>query len=282
LSFSIKVPEGQDNRLSILHPGRFLGGAGCSAAKLWLAAKEVMGSTVPPPVGCYDMGAIGLAGYVSSKGWAELSNPASTKISIRMFNINNCAARASTKKPGEGEDDALELGELKLAVRVLRSAMSFVMPWNHSVAALEGFLLQTNYCAGDLANVDRKAHILTKFVDYVLQQNGDRWRDTEPFLSAGELKTTWSAFFGAQPVSQLGSNNKKKQGQKQHSGQKQLDPRVALGICFNWNLGNCLKPAGSCTTAKGRPLKHVCDFIADMTKPNEVCGKDHMRKDFHK
>jgi hypothetical protein len=135
------VAEGQDNRLNILHSGRFLGGAACSAAKMWLAAKEAMGTAVPAPVGCYDMGSIGLAGYVSSKGWVELSNPASTKISIKMFNINNCSARSGPKKQGEREDDSLELGELKLAVRVLRSAMSFVMPWNHSVAALEGFLL---------------------------------------------------------------------------------------------------------------------------------------------
>jgi hypothetical protein len=34
--------------------------------------------------------------------------------------------------------------------------------------------------------------------------------------------------------------------------------------------------------AKGRPLKHVCDYAADRNKPTEVCGKDHMRKDFHK
>jgi hypothetical protein len=237
-----------------------------------------MGSSVPPPIGSYDMGAIGLAGYVSSRGWVEISNPASTKISIKMFNINNCGSRAAGKK-SEGDKDILELGELKLAVRVLRSAMSLVMPWNHSVAALEGFLLQTNYCASDLANVERKAHILMKFVDYVLIQNGDRWRDAEPFLSAGELKSTWAAFYGAQPVSQLGQ--KKKNGQ-QGAGKKQVDPRVALGICFNWNVGNCLKPSGSCTTANGRPLKHVCDFIADKSKPTEVCGKDHMRKDFHK
>jgi hypothetical protein len=29
-------------------------------------------------------------------------------------------------------------------------------------------------------------------------------------------------------------------------------------------------------------LKHVCDHIADPAKPNDVCGKDHIRKDFHK
>jgi hypothetical protein len=74
------VPAGSDNRWSCLHPGRFLGGAACSTAKLWLAAKDQMGSSFAPPVGNYDMGSVGLAGYVSSKGWAELANPASTSV----------------------------------------------------------------------------------------------------------------------------------------------------------------------------------------------------------
>jgi hypothetical protein len=261
----------------VLHRGRFLGGAGCSAAKLWLAAKEAWGSTAPPPIGSYDMAAIGLAGYVSSRGWVELSNPSSTKLSLKMFNINNCGAKQSSKKAGEADEEIQELGEFKLAVRVLRSAVSMVMPWNFSVAALEGFLLQTNYCLQDLQNVERKAQILTKFCDYVLSQNADRWRDSEPFLSAGELKSTWAAFFGAQPASQLGQ---KKGGPKQQQkGQRSADPRMTLGICFAYNLGNCQKQAGACQTAKGRPLKHICDHVADPAKPTEVCGKDHMRKD---
>jgi hypothetical protein len=71
-----------------------------------------MGSTVPPPIGSYDMEAIGLAGYVSSKGWVEISNPASTKISIKMFNINNCGSRAAGKK-SEGDEDILKLGKIE-------------------------------------------------------------------------------------------------------------------------------------------------------------------------
>jgi hypothetical protein len=86
-----EVAAGRDNRWSSLHEGRFLGGAGCSAVKLWLAAKSSWGSSHPPPIGNYDMGALGLAGYVSARGWAEIHNPASTKLSIKLFNINNCA-----------------------------------------------------------------------------------------------------------------------------------------------------------------------------------------------
>jgi hypothetical protein len=167
----------------------------------------------------------------------------------------------------------------------MRTAMCYVMPWNFSVMAIEGFFLQTNYCAQDLNGVEKKAWILTKFTDYILQQNADRWRDSEPFLTVGDLKVSWASFFGAQPQAVV-AKAKANQQSKQQGGQKQekksFDPRFALGICFSWNLGQCLKPAGSCATAKGRPLKHICDFMPDPSKPAEVCGKEHMRKDFHK
>jgi hypothetical protein len=280
-----EVTSGRDNRWNHLHPARFLGGPSCSAAKLWLAARESWGTSHPPPLGNYDMGAVGLAGYVSSAGWVHIHNPASCKLSIKQFNINNCSARASSKKGSDSDEDILELGEFKLAVRALRTAMAFVMPWNFSVQALEGFFLQTNYCAQELNNVEKKAWLLTKFADYVLQQNADRWRDAEPFLSTGDLKSAWAAFYGAQPHAALTKEKKQGKGpggKQQNSQQKTFDPRITLGICFAWNVGTCNKPAGACTTAKGRPLKHVCDHIADPAKPMEVCGKDHIRKDFHK
>jgi hypothetical protein len=201
--------------------------------------------------------------------------------SIRMFNINSCGSRAASKKTAEPEEDFLDVSEFKLALRVLRTAMAFVMPWNHSILALEGFFFQSNFCSQDLANEERRAWVLSRFTDYVIAQNGDRWRDGEPFLSAGDLKAVWASFFGAQPVAVMGQKSKG-QGAKKPQQAKAADPRLGLGICFAYNQGNCLKPAGSCVTAKGRPLKHVCDFAADQSKPLEVCGKEHVRKDFHK
>jgi hypothetical protein len=277
------VGAGLDNRWNTLHEGRFLGGASCSTAKLWLTAKQHMGSSYAPPVGNYDMGSVGLAGYVSAKGWAELANPASTKLSIKMFNINACGSRASSKKTGDQDEDFLDVSEFKLALRVLRTAMSFVMPWNFSILALEGFYHQNNFCYLDLEKVEKKAWVLSRFTDYVLAQNSDKWRDGEPFLSAGELKAVWAAFFGAQPHALISKKGGQKQNNNQKgSGGKPLDPRLSLGICFAWNLGQCLKAAGTCTTSKGRPLKHICDYAADPAKPTDVCGKDHIRKDFHK
>jgi hypothetical protein len=87
------VEEGRDNRWSELHPARFLPGAGCSAVRLWLTARSVLGTSAYLPIGSYDMGAVGLAGYVSARGWSEMHQLASPKLSIKLFSINSCTAR---------------------------------------------------------------------------------------------------------------------------------------------------------------------------------------------
>ncbi len=68
---SRQVKAGPDNRWTILHPARFFPGAACSAAKLWLAAREVIGLTGPPPLGNYDLASVGLGGASLAKaGWS--------------------------------------------------------------------------------------------------------------------------------------------------------------------------------------------------------------------
>jgi hypothetical protein len=109
---------GLDDRTTNLHDGRFLPGANCSAAKLWLAARSRIPLHGAPPLGNYDMAGVGLGGFISSRGWVELANPASTKLSLKLFNINNCARRSSGKKQDEDEQslqEITELGEFQLA-----------------------------------------------------------------------------------------------------------------------------------------------------------------------
>ena len=174
------VPEGRDNRSSSLHPARFLGGAGCSPARIWLTARESVGLKGSPPIGHYNMGAVGLAGYVSAKGWSKLN-----------------------------------LAEFKMALRAMRTAFHLAVPWNLSILALEGFFFQSNFCSTDLSNTYKKGWYLTRFTDYVLEQNSDRWRDAEPFLTASELKTSWATFFGSQPKASSSQAKPKKTGEKE-------------------------------------------------------------------
>ena len=113
------------NRLDVLHPARALAGATCTAAKLWLHARSILGSSGHPPLSTYDMGAVGLGGCVTSKGWVELHNPSSPTISIKMFAMGNCSSKAGK----DNEFPELEdLSELKAALRVLRGAMAYVHP----------------------------------------------------------------------------------------------------------------------------------------------------------
>jgi hypothetical protein len=87
------------------------------------------------------MQSIGLGGFISKRGWIEIHNVGSDAISIKMFNINNCSSKVSSKtEAGDDFKEVSDLGEFKLALRVLREAMSFVHPWNKSIVALDGFM----------------------------------------------------------------------------------------------------------------------------------------------
>jgi hypothetical protein len=67
-----------------------------------------------PPLGNYDMAAVALGGFVSSRGWVQLANPASTRLSLCHFNINCCVRRAAGKITESNDSffqDFTELGE---------------------------------------------------------------------------------------------------------------------------------------------------------------------------
>jgi hypothetical protein len=281
----ISVDMGLDDRTNVLHDGRFLPGANCSAVKLWLAARARTPLHGAPPLGNYDMACVGLGGFVSSRGWVELANPASTRLSLKHFNINSCARRVSSKK-SDSEDSGLqeitELGEFQLALRTLRTAAAFVMPWNFSFTALENFIINSRYCKADLGEIDNKAQILSQFCDYVLAENASKWRDSEPFLSSGELKNTWNAFFSARPQSAFS----KKEATKQSTlpSQKKFNrPNVGfkklpfIDVCYNWNKGTCNNQAGACFSSRGIPLRHVCDHRTDPSNLSLHCGQNHRR-----
>jgi hypothetical protein len=293
------IQEGEDNRIDEIHPARFLPGAACSAGKMWLKAREVLGPDGTIPIATYDMGAIGLAGYVTSRGWLEIHNPASTNLTIRLFNINNCGNKTSGLKQSaraaslDDEYTGIEdLGELRLAVRAAREAMSFVMPWNKSIAAIDGFLQKSDFCKADVQGLERPGLILSQFIDYCLGENANRWRGQEEFLKAGELPAVWASYFGGRPQSQL---QKMKSDSKpawsgnrgKWSGNSSNFTQLGKGgffddICGLWNMGRCLKAPGTCMTSRGVPLRHVCNFRTNLSDPNTVCGKEHTRHSYHK
>ncbi len=269
------VEAGNDNRWNVLHPSRYLAGAGVSATKMWLNARKVVGLKGYSAIGNYDMSSIGLAGLVTAKGWTEIHDPSSIDLRLKLFNVSSASSRSKAE-----DDDISELADFRLAIRALKAAMQYVMPWNRSIDAIDGFLQQTNYCAADTGNLERRSQLLTQFVDYVLEQNAERWRDEEPFLTCGDLKTAWISFFGVR--SHTAGRKKERDHNNHHKKPARKIPTGKNdGICWAYNDGRCLKAAGDCKASSGRELKHICNFIADKSKPDEVCGKDHMRVKFH-
>ncbi len=91
------------------------------------------------------------------------------------------------------------LSEFQLALRAMRSAMKMVMPWNFTIAALEGFLINSRYCREDIWALDNQAQILMQFCDYIFKENSSCWRNKESFITAGEMRSFWNAFFIARP-----------------------------------------------------------------------------------
>ena len=277
------VLAGRDNRWDELHSARFLPGAGCSAGKMWLSAREVLGEGGMAPIGTYDMAAVGLAGFVSKRGWCELHQLGSDSISLRMFNINACSSKtpssSTSSSSSEEFKEIVDLGEFKLALRVAREAQSFVTPWNKSLSAIEGFMHRSNFCSSDLVGVDKPALILTQFVDFALESNADRWKNREVFLTTGELKTAWDSFFGAKPESKLPKSKGQQGTQKDNRAKPSFFQQQNLGffddVCRLYNLGRCVKPPGTCATRSGIPLRHICNFRANPSRPMDICAKFH-------
>ncbi len=222
---------------------------------------------------------------MSSRGWVELANSASTRLSLCLFNINSCSRKTSSKKDDLDGDlqEFTELGEYQLALRTMRAAAAFIMPWNYSFTALENFIINSRFCKNDLADIKNKAQILTQFCDYVLTENASKWRDAEPFMSSGELKNTWNLFFSAWPQSAFSKKDSSKQSQASGSQKKFNRPNVGfkklpfMDICYNWNKGICNKAAGTCFSSRGIQLRHVCNHRTDPANLAVHCGQNHRR-----
>jgi hypothetical protein len=273
------LESGRDNRSSSLHPGRFLAGMGVSVQKQWLSARQVVGLQGYPPIGNYDMGSLGCPGMVTAKGWVEIHDPSSTEISIKQFNINNCATS------DKAED--LEISgivEFRRAVYALRTAGRLAVPWNLSFEAIGGFFTQNNFCMEETGQLEKRAQVLTHFTDYVLHQNAERWRDSEPFLTVGDLRIAWGSWYTDRAGKKKIVPEKRAMDKKQFQARppEARDPAyVALNICNNYNMNRCKNANGKCTSPVGTALKHICNYVQDRNKPADVCGKDHRRVQNH-
>ena len=198
---------GTDNRSSILHPARFLPGAGVPAQRLWLEARKHLGPEGAQPIGNYDMKAVGCSGCVTAKGWEILHNPGSPEIALKLFTVANVSHVSTGSKTLTltGEDgltihdsmkDVADMAEMKLALRTIREAASYAMPWNKSFSVLEGFLITHDFFFKELEGL-KKVPVLSSFIDHVLKMNAANWTQEVEFLAGGELTAAWDSWLGS-------------------------------------------------------------------------------------
>jgi len=197
---------------------------------------------------------------------------------------------------GNEVSDQIEvLAEFKLALCALSAAVNFATPWNRSADAIVGFMEQCNYCQSELGGKEQQARTLTRFVNYILEENANRWREKQSFVSTGEMKEAWSSFYSTLP-SQAASSGKRSHfqqkgfAQQQPMGhQKQWTGSMPIekaqyydDICVKWNQGRCFMNPGNCFTRAGRPLRHCCNYRPVPNNPAIICQKDHACCYFHR
>ena len=231
------------------------------------------------PLVNYDMDSIGCGGGVTPKAWLEIHNPASQELRLRHFYLPNVGNSGLSAKKVALEDgaDALSIGKslkeiadmdgLRTALNNAREALASTLPWNHSMAAIVGFMLNSNYCKADLQGNNRRAQILTEFVDYIFGRNALNWEIAQPFLGSDELAHVWSMWKGKRSALFVQRIGEKRWGKREFLGPKD--------ICRRYNVGKCAKQAEkTCTTPFGTTLRHCCNF---MNPTGKACEKNHPR-----
>jgi hypothetical protein len=206
----ITIPEGQDDRIAILHSARFLGGAVTSGTALWLMARKVIGLDGLTPLANYDLACIGLSGSVTLKGCIEAHNPGSQNLCLKMFSPENLSttAGAARKFTLADDDGAISVGEhmkeitemntLQHAMRALCGLTRIIMPWNFSFEAIHGFLFATNFGLPELKDDPLRVPKLVRFINYVLGVNAAAWQREDIFLTCGALKQEFGTWLQCQ------------------------------------------------------------------------------------
>jgi len=283
----VAVPAGLDDRRDHLHAARFLGGASCSAQALWLKAREVLGAKGVVALGNYDLDSLGCGGCVTPKGWLELHNPSSNELKLKLFHMPNVGGSSLASKKVSVSDgsslsinddfsEVLDLEGFRSALNALREAMCSALPWNRSIGAIMGFMVNSAFCQSDLTNNSKRAAILTEFIDYVLSRNALNWENAQPFLSTDDLSHVWTTWKGKRSSSFQSDKKAALPGGVSNSQQTRR-PRDDICRRFNSPSG-CPNKADNCKTLYGSKLRHVCNFFLPGGR-GKKCEKDHGRPD---
>jgi hypothetical protein len=197
----IHVSSGFDDCISTLHSARLLPGVVCPLHKLWEKAQTELREAGLLPLVNYDINTLGLSAHVSTKGWAELHQPGSPHLSIKLFLSSNLSLTDRTvhsldkEKPDsttyldEKLAEPASMKDLRKALMAAHMAQRLVTPWNFSIAALHGFMEASDFCAQYFTSSTDQPKLLRQFIDSVFTQNASHYRAGLPFLTSRDIGT---------------------------------------------------------------------------------------------
>jgi len=209
-----QVPAGLDDRCENLHKARFYGGAVGLLQDKWLKARELLGLERVTPLASYDFDSVGIDGCFTSKGLFDMHNPANPNLKLKHFSSTNVgssslSSRRLTLAEGDHAVDINEsfrelehMSDFKAALRVDMKAMTIVLPFNHSISAIESFMDSSVYCAEKTAHLSDKerAQDLMAFVDHVFHTNSRHWVAKQGFLTTTDLVPVFQSWIGSHPA----------------------------------------------------------------------------------
>ncbi len=305
----IRIEAGWDDSLSQLHPARFIQGPACTLNKLWQTARETIPEAGYRPIASYDMESIGLGANASTKGLAEMHFPGSPHQSIKYFLAANMTLSEKAITQGKQSDitvisiedqlaDPANIGELRQALLAASEAQRLITPWNFSISAIQGFMVNTNFCAVQLNNRQDRLVILRRFIDRCIAINAAHWRSGQDFLTASDIASlwqNWSLQWQPMPASQSGGRPSgggpgPSAGAVASSGSSQRkfpDKQQARNpfrnICRRFNSpAGCPTKGPSCEVGSGNrkfQLQHLC---LESVGPDICCLKPHSQQDHGK
>ena len=281
-------PESKDNRTDILHEARFIGGHSCNNDDIWLKARSLIGLTGLEPISRYDAENVGLNSNINSHIWANLHNPGSKEISIRMLSPNGLkeSRNYADKNNTPSKKDFENFNDLRQAMATLRTANHFIHPWNFAYVTLEYFLITVQYGEKEIGSTQIKLNFVSDFIDDIISHNAEAWDDAKPHLNFNGISNRWIS----ETMLKLPKNTNKQQYEKSAAASANYRKNIMSqplkpgnlriftppGVCRRYNLKICPNQTDSTCTApwdSSKTLNHQCAHKNNADK--KFCLQNH-------
>ena len=230
------------------------------------------------PISHYDAATLGFNKWLDNEMWAQLHNPGSKMISIRMLNplTLKSTARLTGKKDESNLKEFENFQDLRMAMVAVDNAVTMIMPWNHAAKTLANFLHTIEFGENLAGSKAAKLTFVADFVDEVFAANADAWDNKSAFMSVHEISAKWNS----ETVMKFANSTKRREkgDDRKDQNRKDSDKKYPPAfLCKKFNMGICDKDDEKHPAPwnESKTLKHGCSFF--LKDQNKFCLKNHAK-----